>query len=520
MAAGEGDSTLARTARGAGWMMGWRAATRLLGLVSTLVLVRILLPEDFGLVALATTFAVALEVLIELGLEDQIIRARITDRDLFDTAFTMNLIRAVAVALMVAAAAPFAGEFFGDARLETVLLILAAATVVSGLKNLGVVEFRRNLDFAREFQLMILPRVVSVVATIVLAFVLQSYWALVIGIVIQRVGTVAMSYAVHPYRPALSLALWREMVGVSFWTWAHGVLALVRERADSLAIGRMQGPAPVGIYAVGVEIAALPTTEMVDPICRAAMPGFAETLRRQGDPGAAEALLRITALIAMMTIPASLGISAIAGPLVLAAFGPNWLGAVPVVAILGAACVTLFGRVALTLLRACAMLRTLCAIAGITMVLRVALLVALIPDYGLAGAAIAYAVSLVAEQALALHIAMRRVGLGPGALLAGIWRPAAAAAAMAAVLWLTGLGWAGPPPTTLTALWLLAAIPAVGAAVFVAVAWVLWALGGFGPGAERDTLRVLRDALAGPLRRLGAARVALRGRLRGAARPS
>ena len=64
---------LARTARGAGWVVAWRMATRVLGLVSTLVLARLLVPGDFGLVALATSFAFALDACFLVGVEDQIV---------------------------------------------------------------------------------------------------------------------------------------------------------------------------------------------------------------------------------------------------------------------------------------------------------------------------------------------------------------------------------------------------------------------------------------------------------------
>ena len=86
-------------------------ATRLLGLVSTLALVRLLAPGDFGLVALAAAFAVALDICLSLGVEEQIIRAERPTRQLYDTAFTMNLLRGMAVgALMALAAGPAAGS--------------------------------------------------------------------------------------------------------------------------------------------------------------------------------------------------------------------------------------------------------------------------------------------------------------------------------------------------------------------------------------------------------------------------
>src|SRR5215475_5138108 len=100
-------SDLARkAATGAGWMVFQRAATRGVGVISTLMLARLLLPGDFGLVALATTFAGIVDALGAIGLRFALIRIPQVDRDLYDTAFTITILRGIASAAIVAAGAP------------------------------------------------------------------------------------------------------------------------------------------------------------------------------------------------------------------------------------------------------------------------------------------------------------------------------------------------------------------------------------------------------------------------------
>ena len=95
-------SLLTRIARGAGWVIAWRLGIRILGLISTLVLVRLLAPEDFGLIALATGFAQTIEGMMAIGADEAVIRERNPGRDIYDTAFTLNLLRGIAVAALVA----------------------------------------------------------------------------------------------------------------------------------------------------------------------------------------------------------------------------------------------------------------------------------------------------------------------------------------------------------------------------------------------------------------------------------
>src|SRR5688572_11834610 len=80
-----------RAAKGAGWVIAWRIATRNIGLLSILILARLLTPDDFGLVAIATGFIAAVDALSALGVQDALVREAKLDRELYDTAFTMNV---------------------------------------------------------------------------------------------------------------------------------------------------------------------------------------------------------------------------------------------------------------------------------------------------------------------------------------------------------------------------------------------------------------------------------------------
>jgi O-antigen/teichoic acid export membrane protein len=425
-------SVLARTARGAGWVVAWRMMTRVLGLGSTLVLVRLLSPEDFGLVALATTFALALDVFLAIGVEDQIVRSRDPRPELYHTAFTLNLMRGILVTALILVAAQPAAEFFGDARLEDVLYALAISAVLTGATNIGVADFRRTLSFDKEFKLQLLPRLLGITVTLTAAWFLRNHWALIIGILAARIAMVVMSYVMHPYRPRLSLGAWRELVGVSAWSWVISMAAVIRDRADALVVGRVLGPAPLGIYSVSVEVAILPTTEVVDPICRACMPGFAESIR-SGDSGQLQqSYLRIIGLMALLTLPAGIGTSLVAGPLVALAFGQGWVEAAPLISIVGiAATMTLMGNVSVALLVARAALRTVFVITATSAALRVALLLVLVPWFGLLGAAMAIGFVLVLDQGALVAAVLRLLKLSAWRLLVVIHRPLLATAAMA-----------------------------------------------------------------------------------------
>ena len=237
----------ARTAVGAAWLIAWRMVTRALGLVSTLVLARLLVPADFGLVAMATTFAFAVEALSEIGLLEALVRRPDTDRAAYDTAFTMQVLRGLATGGLIAVGASALGAWFDEPRLVPLLFVLAGLAVASGFENIGIVEFRRTLRFDVEFKLQFVPRICQFFVTIAAAWALQSYWALLIGIAVSKLGRLVMTYLIHPYRPGLTLSRWRELVGFSFWTWASSIATLVWERSDAFILGPVVGAAELGV---------------------------------------------------------------------------------------------------------------------------------------------------------------------------------------------------------------------------------------------------------------------------------
>jgi lipopolysaccharide exporter len=299
---------------------------------------------------------------------------------------------------------------------------------------------------------------------------------------------VVMTYVMHPYRPALSLKAWRGLAGYSAWTWLLSLAVLVRDRGDSLLLGRLMNTAAVGFYSVGAEVAALPTTELIEPLGRAAFSGFAAGRQQKADPG--ETLLRLIGSAALLTLPAGAGLSLVAAPLVALAFGPGWDQAVPVMRILSLSfTIMVFGHLSLLLLSAHALLGRLVGITLAGAVARVALLALLIPGFGLTGAAVGAAVSVVLEQALTVATALHRFHVSAGTMIRRIWRPVLATSAMAAVLASSGLGWSDD-----CSIRGLAEAVAAGATTYASVLLVSWFLAGRPDGAETDVLTLLRRA--------------------------
>ncbi len=268
------------------------------------------------------------------------------------------------------------------------MVALAAAMLMSSLENIGIVDFHREFAFGKEFRLFVLPRIAGIVLGMAVAFYWRSYWALIVGIFTTRCLRALLSYVMHPYRPGLSLRAWRGMLTFSTWAWVLSLVVLIRDRIDSFVIGRMLGPAQVGIYTVGWEIGFATSAELIMPLCRALFPSFSTLRNRAAD--IADAYFRVISAAMLVIMPASTGIALVAQPLVRIALGDRWIVAVPIVqifALIGA--MKVVGSISSTLLRVYGRQLMQVHIASVTIVIRFVLsLLLLVSRMGLIGGAI------------------------------------------------------------------------------------------------------------------------------------
>lgn len=477
-----------RVVTGAGWIIAWRVATRNIGLLSTLFLVRLLQPADFGLVALATGFISSVDALSAIGVQDALVRAPALDRDLYDTGFGLSVLRAVVTAALVILLAWPIGDFFNDSRLTVVMLALAFGTLISGFENIGIIDFRRNLAFRKEFEMQFLPRVVGAIATVAFAVLWHTYWALVVGILVFRAARLLQSYLMSPYRPGLTIRSWRRIIGFSLWSWGQTMVYQAKERCDSMVIGRVLGTAPVGAFSVGLELGSLPTTELVEPLGRALFPGFASL--HNASERLSSMFLGAIGLGFMLILPAGFGISMIADPMVRLSLGTQWIAAVPVVQIVAIGGITaIFTQTCANLLNAIGRPAAAFYVACISLVAKLTGLLLLVPSFGLSGAAVAVVAGCCLDLALLLWLTMPRIGVALPQLTGRLVRPVLATLAMVVVLWQLGLAWAPSSGASVLDFAVDAGTrSAVGAVCYGAVLCALWLLAGRPDGAERYSI--------------------------------
>lgn len=473
-------------ASGVGWMLLLKLCERGIGLVSTIILARLLAPADFGLVAMAMSIVAMVELLRAFSFDTVLIQKQDATHADYDTIWTLNLIFTLAMAAMLVVFARPAALFYEDARLENIIYVVTFAIAISGLENVGVVRFRKDLQFNMEFLFLVTKKLSGLFVSIPIAFALRSYWALVGGIIAMNVGGVILSFALQSHRPTLTLRSAKELIGFSKWLFFNNMLFFLRLRGVDFIVGRMAGAHALGVLTLAFEISSLPTSEVVQSINRALFPGYAKL--NKDIALLAENYLRTVSSIALFAFPAGVGLALTAHLVVPIALGPSWLEAIPAIQMLSIYGILVGlqangGYVILALGKP----RILTVLQITSLCVMFPLLIYLTSNFGITGAALGQLLTVVLVTPLNYGVIFRLLRLGLPSLMQAFWRPAAATATMAAAC----LAAQARLPRS-DALEVLGAelgfLVCLGAVVYFAALVIFWRLAGMPAGVESIVL--------------------------------
>lgn len=465
-------------ARGSAWGIASRWSVRLLGLVSTVILARLLTPADFGIVAIAMIIAGAIEVFGQTGQLLALIRLQAPTREHYNSAWTVSLLLNLGLGSVIWLAAPVTAIYFHEPRASAVVHIVAFRTMIGGLENIGIVNFRRDLRFGAQFAYDASPSAVSFVVTLVSAAILRNYWALVIGIMSQQISTIALSYIVEPYRPRISFGKIREIWSFSIWTLIRSVAFYLNTQVDKLAVGGFGGSATMGRYEIASDVGTSATAEINAPMIATLFPVMAKV---QNDHAKRRELyLKVLYWSALICTSTSVGVALVTSDMVDLVLGRQWGDVKPLLPWLSLA----FGTLGLSSSvysafdvigqpRVSARLQWVRFLALLFVIAPVAYFVHTARSIAIARFAVTILITPTLFAALA-----RTLHLSSHDLFSTLWRPFAASFVMAAVVLGVNsqIPFVGPPRLIIDI--------AVGAAIYTSSVLVTWQLAGKPEGPE------------------------------------
>lgn len=304
--------------------------TKLAVFASTLVLARVLVPDDFGVVAAAMAVIALFEIGLDLGVGSALIHDQekgITSR--VQTAFTLNILIAALLTAVFVACAPAVAAFFRVPDEVDVFRAVALYLLIRGIGQVHDAVLRRDLDFRRRTRAELARAATRVSVSIPLALLDQGVWALVWALLAAEVAGTIVNWVLVPFRPRFTIDRTAVRTLLSFGLAVVGVQALsvASASADYLAVGRFLGPDDLGQYSIAYRLPELLIENVYWIFSSIALPWYSRA-RTQSADAFKETMLRALTLLALFGFPMGTALALVARDAVPVLFSEQWLPAV------------------------------------------------------------------------------------------------------------------------------------------------------------------------------------------------
>jgi lipopolysaccharide exporter len=319
------------------WAFALLGVEQLVILCRLFVLAVLLLPRDFGLFGMALLAMFAVDTMSKTGFEQALIHKQEENTAYLDVAWTVLVIRGLALALLFCGAAPWMAGFFDEPAATPLMRALSISFVFQGFTNIGVVNFQKKLEFHKEFAFRFSGILADMVVAIVAAYLLKSAWAFVLGMVAGDLTRLGVSYLIHPFRPRLRFALSeaKELFDYGMWMLFVGMTLFVGQNGASVAIGKIVGATALGYFQMASRVPNVVVRRLGMSISDVAFPAYAEL---QGSSDLLRAAYqRIAGVSAIVLMPAAVGIVCVGHDFTRICLGPKWMPMVPALILLSVA---------------------------------------------------------------------------------------------------------------------------------------------------------------------------------------
>jgi O-antigen/teichoic acid export membrane protein len=248
--------------RGAIWTIAGFGCTQILRFGNNLILTRLLIPEYFGLMALVTTFRVGLELLSDIGIGQNVVNSkRGDDPNFLNTAWTLQIIRGIAIWLLCVLISFPVAKFYNDERLVGLVSIVGLYSLLEGFSCTSLHTLHRRMDLGKLNLYELALQVCFIVTLILLVWWKPTIWALAFGTVAGGVYKMVSSYWLIPgysNRLRLEPEAVKEILSFGRWMFIASALMFAAEQADRLVLGKLLSFQMLGVYTVAYTLASMP----------------------------------------------------------------------------------------------------------------------------------------------------------------------------------------------------------------------------------------------------------------------
>ena len=312
------------------WATLSRGIMQLITWSATFLVVRLLSPSDYGLVAMATVIASYLTLLGELGFGTALIQKRTQDSETLRSVFGALITTGAVLFAVAAVAAPLVARYFKEPALVGLSTLAAAQFLLMPFTVIPMATLSIHLQFRAIGIAGMASALFGAACTLTMAYFKYGPYALIVGTLLGSVARVVALNVMAPFlsAPRFSLRAIREFVGFSGIVLTERSIWYWYAQADAVIVGTALGARSLGIFSVAKQLAAIPHERFAEIMNMVALPAFAAVkndLQRVRD-----GYLKATRIGAAFSFPVFAGLAAVAGDLVHVIIGKKWDASIPV----------------------------------------------------------------------------------------------------------------------------------------------------------------------------------------------
>jgi O-antigen/teichoic acid export membrane protein len=320
------------------WGVIWNFSAYFLGkivvLITTAILARLLAKSDFGLVAVALVAINYLSVLKDLGLGVALIQRKGDVQEAANTVFTINLFLGLALSAAIVPLAPLVASYFRDPQVIPVLRWMGISFIINALGSVHTNWLVRDLEYRRKLVPELGGALAKGVVSIGMAYMGYGVWSLVFGQIVGAAASVILVWIVLPWRPRLTLdrGLAGSLMKFGAAVTLIDIITQITDNIDYVIVGRIFGLVPLSIYTLAYRLPEMLLIGNLWVMGGVVFPAFSsiqdrpEELRR--------GFLASVRLVELFAVPICLGLLIAAEPIVRVVFGEQWLDAIPILRVL------------------------------------------------------------------------------------------------------------------------------------------------------------------------------------------
>jgi teichuronic acid exporter len=307
------------------WMAGMRVASQIFTWAATLIVIRLLSPEDYGLMALASVVIGLLDILDDMGLASAIIKKKELTDKYIGQIFGLLILFNIGFYALLYTSAPLVAGFFDDIRLESLIQVLGLQALIRIFFFIPNAIMIRNMEFRSVSLIRFVGVVCQSFTILLLAYMGFGVWSLVYGSLVYTIIQTLGSMIVSGYfcKPNFSFKGAGEALSFGGLITLHRVLHYIYNSADVAIMGKMVGQKALGFYTVAMQISCMPMDKFMAVLNEV---GFSAFSTIQDDQQKMNQLLRkAVRILALLVFPVFLGVSCTAPELVAVLLGEKWM---------------------------------------------------------------------------------------------------------------------------------------------------------------------------------------------------